>query len=196
MLFPRLGTVKRIILSVGHGGLATEQFDPGAMQGKNSENQEAKQIVALLALQLAQLSIKTIILPDYGLSKTIQYLNNHYDAKTDWAIEIHKDSYQQFDKTSMLKRAGIYYHPNSLNSQAIAEKMVSVFIENGANKTSWSRPDTASNHKKLAWIRQPIMLSHIVECGFMEDDLSNISDAFYADMLAKAISGCLHNSEK
>jgi N-acetylmuramoyl-L-alanine amidase len=190
-MFTRLDAVNRIILSVGHGGLSGESYDPGATAGSFTENTEAKQITLLLASKLTKNGLTVVLVPDYGLTKTIQYINARYDAHTDWAFEIHKDSIGKFVKASMAMRAGVYYHTTSLESQAIADKMAEVFKANGANKTSWSRPDTASNHGRLAWIRQPKMLSHLLECGFMQDDLSTASDDFYATIIAKAICTCL-----
>ncbi len=186
-MFTRLDSVNRIILSVGHGGLAGESYDSGATFGSYTENTEAKQIATLLASKLSRNGLTTVLLPDYGLAKTIAFVNAQYDAHADWAFEIHKDSTDNFKKTTMAKRAGIYYHPTSTDSKAIADAMVKVFKDNGANKTSWSRPDTDSNHGRLGWIRQPKMLSHLIECGFMEDDLSNATDDFYATIIAKAI---------
>lgn len=190
-MFTRLNSVNRIILSVGHGGLSGESYDPGATLGSFKENVEAKQIATLLASKLTKNGLTVVLVPDYGLSKTIQYINAQYDAHTDWAFEIHKDSVGKFVKTSMAKRAGIYYHPTSLQSKSIANKMAEVFKAKGANKTSWSRPDTDSNHGKLGWIRQPKMLAHLLECGFMQDDLSTASDDFYASIIANAICSCL-----
>jgi N-acetylmuramoyl-L-alanine amidase len=190
-MLTRLESVNRIILSVGHGGLVGESYDPGATQGSFTENVEAKQIATLLASKLTKNGLTVVLVPDYGLSKTIAYINAQYDANTDWAFEIHKDSVNKFAKSSMAKRTGVYYHPTSVESKAISNNMAATFKANGANKTSWSRPDTDSNHGKLAWIRQPKMLSHILECGFMQDDLSTASDDFYASIIAKAICTCL-----
>ncbi len=193
-MFTRLESVNRIILSVGHGGLASESYDPGAKLGSFTENVEAKQISTLLASKLTKNGLSVVLVPDYGLSKTMQYINAQYDANTDWALEIHKDSVGKFVKSSMAKRAGVYYHPTSFESKAISNKMAEVFKANGANKTSWSRPDTDSNHGTLGWIRKPKMLSHILECGFMQDDLSAASDDFYAGIIANAICTCLEKT--
>jgi|GEM_PF-2435130 len=190
-MFTRLESVNRIILSVGHGGLADEKFDPGATFGSFTENTESKQIATLLASKLTRNGLTTVLLPDSGLGKTIAHINAQYDANTDWALEVLKDSVDKFVKTGMAKRTGAYFHPASQDSKAISDKMAEVFKANGVNKTSWSRPDTVSNHKQLAFIRQPKMLSHILECSFMQDDLSTASDDFYATIIANAICTCI-----
>ena len=193
-MYYRLQSINRIIISVGHGGLAGEDYDSGATFEGHTENAEAKQIAALLATKLTRNGLTAILLPDYGLAKTIAFINAQYDAHTDWAFEIHKDSSNNFSALTMKKRAGIYYHPTSQDSKAIAESMVIAFKNNGANQTSWARPDTESNHYRLGWIRQPKMLSHLIECGFMQDDLSDASDEFYATIIAKAICNCLQKN--
>lgn len=189
-MFTRLESVNRIILSAGHGGLAGETYDPGAVSGSSKENIEVKQIIKRLVPRLSAYGLVVVVTPDYGLARTITYLNAQYDAVTDWALEIHKDSAETLS-TSMKKRAGIYYHPTARESKDISDEMVKIFKSSGANPSSWSRPDTASNHRQLAWIRRPKMLSHLIECGFMQDDLSDAADDFYAEVIAKAIAHCL-----
>jgi len=191
-----LKRINRIILSAGHGGLAGEEFDPGATANGSTENQECRQIVNRLALKLTELKLVVVVLPDYGLKKTIQVLNKQFSATTDWAIEIHKDSNANFSKQTMAKRAGIYYHPSKHESKTVAERMAGYFKLYGANRNSWSRPDNYSNFKSLAWIRQPRMLSHLVECGFMQDELDDYVDEFYASMIAYAIKKCLGSNSK
>ena len=69
--------------------------------------------------------------------------------------------------------------------------MVTYMKNNGAGKSSWSRPDTDSNHRTLGWIRQPKMLSHIIEAGFIQDDNSVASCDLYAKLIAGAICTAL-----
>jgi len=190
-MFSRLEPVNRIILSPGHGGLQGENFDPGATYEANTENGEAKQIINKLVPKLTNRGLVVVVIPDYGLSKTVAYINAQYESFTDWAFEIHKDSVAAFDDRRMRRRAGIYYHPLSSESKEIAEQMVGVYKRRGAHKTSWSRPDTDSRHKRLGWIRQTKMLSHLIECGFMQDDLGDASDEFYASIIAEGILSCL-----
>ena len=189
-MFTRLESVNRILLSAGHGGLAGEDYDSGATFQGYSENVEVKQIIARLLPKLTSNGIVVVAIPDYGLSRTISYINGQYDASTDWGLEIHKDSAESFS-IGMKQRMGVYYHPTSFESREIANNMVEKFIRYGANEFSWSRPDTDSNHGTLGWIRKPKMLTHLIECGFMEDNLDNNADEFYASAIAYVILSCL-----
>jgi N-acetylmuramoyl-L-alanine amidase len=193
-MFSRLKTINRIILSAGHGGLGNERHDPGATSGVNTENEEVKQIILKLSAKLTSNQFTVVVLPDYGLYKTLTYLNSNYDAETDWALEIHKDSTGTFNTATMSRRTGIYYHPALPESRSIADEMVKIFKLNGAHQTSWSRPDNASNHHSLAWIRKPKMLSHLIECGFMQGNLDVNEDEFYATIIAKGVCGCVQKA--
>lgn len=190
---PRLESINRIILSVGHGGLEGEKYDPGAINliTKEKENIIAKSITDKLTSYLTKNGLAVLLLPDFGLSRTINYVNSIGDKDTDWAIEIHKDSALAYNPVTMNMRIGIYYHPISGGSKDIAEEMVSYMMKNGSDHTSWSRPDTDSRHKRLGWIREPKMLSHIIEAGFIQDDNSKNSNDLYARLIAGAICNSL-----
>lgn len=194
-MYDRIESVNRIILSIGHGGLTGEDYDPGAINSKTHEveNIEAKQIVMKLAQYLTNAGLAVLILPDFGLQKTITYVNAMGDAHTDWAFEIHKDSTNAYTD-SMKRRMGIYYHPSSTGSKEIAEVMIAEMKRNGASESSWARVDTDSNHTSLGWIRKPKMLSHLIEAGFMQDKNDNESDTFYAGTIGAAICAILKAS--
>jgi N-acetylmuramoyl-L-alanine amidase len=189
-MFTRLESVNRILLSAGHGGLAGESYDPGATFQGYSENTEVKQIISRLLPKLTSRGLVVVAIPDYGLSRTISYINAQYDFATDWGFEIHKDSAESYS-LAMSRRMGVYYHPTSLDSSAIASRMVNSFKNSGASQSSWSRPDNASNHGTLGWIRKPKMLTHLIECGFMQDSVNNEADEFYAKAIATAILSCI-----
>ena len=185
----RLEHVNRIILSVGHGGLAGENYDPGAVNPitNEKENIVAKQIVVNVASYLISNGLPVLILPDYGLSKTVTYVNSVGDAHTDWAFEIHKDSFGNYNPDTMKRRMGIYFHPTSQGSKEIAEGFVKIWKDTGAHSTSWTRPDTSSNHGSLAWIRKTNMLAHLIEAGFIQDSNEESDNDFYSRLIANAI---------
>jgi hypothetical protein len=101
-MFTRLESVNRILLSAGHGGLAGESYDPGATFQGYKEINEVKQIISRLVPKLTFWGLVS--------SKTISYINAQYDAATDWGLEIHKDSAENFS-IGMKRRMGVYYHP-------------------------------------------------------------------------------------
>ena len=190
---PRLESIQRIILSIGHGGLSGEKFDPGVTNNitGETENKICRKIAMKTANLLTQNGLIVLLLPDHSLESSIQYINYTGDAHTDWAIEIHKDSTDNFSPQKMINRMGVYYHPVSKGSKEIAEIMIKIMKENGAGSSSWARPDTDSNHGTLGWIRQPKMLSHIIESGFIEDKNDESNNELYAKLIAVSICRAL-----
>ena len=115
----RLNPVNRILLSIGHGGMNGETYDPGAINSATGEkeNEIAKIITEKLNYYLTRNDIQTLLIPDNGLARSIKYVNEIGDAHTDWALEIHKDSTDHYNATTMIKSMGIYYHPTSSGSK-------------------------------------------------------------------------------
>jgi N-acetylmuramoyl-L-alanine amidase len=187
MVFERLKAVKRVIVSIGHGG-----GDVGAVNNRGDfENKEAYMIAYKVESQLKAMGIDVVIVPDYGLQKTCDYINRIGKAKTDIAFEIHKDSSDEYSDKTMRRRLGFYFHPKSEDADNIACALVDVAWKMGASESSWARPDTQSNHGTLAFIRQPKMLSFIYEAGFIEDLNTEVERLFYASVLVEGIAKIL-----
>lgn len=179
MISERLKRINRIILSVGHG-----DGDTGAVFGQRTENAECREIVALIAQHLIKAGVSVWVVPDLSLERTIQLINSTGNRESDWAIEIHKDSSDAYNR-EMHRRMGVYAHPDAAGSFGIADRLKKEFIDMGANPhTSWSRIDTDSPRKSLAFIRRPKMLSHIIEAGFIQGEPE---PEYYADVIAEAI---------
>lgn len=188
---PKLKNVRRILLQSGHGGLGAERFDPGAVNTRgDQENTEVDQIIALLAPMLQAKGMPVLVTPDSRMESSIRYVNLNGLA-TDWALEIHKDSFIRYDATTMHRRMGVYYLAGDAESAKVGETMRTAFIKHGANKYSWARPDTHSNHGGLGWIRQTKMPAHLLECGFMAGPTDGAEDKFYAEAICRAICDCL-----
>jgi N-acetylmuramoyl-L-alanine amidase len=187
MQMERLKKIKRVILSVGHGG-SKSQFDTGAVANGTTENEQCRIILGYLVKELLSRNIVLLVIPDWSLQATISYINNVGVSYSDWAIELHKDSALPYNAEAMHRRFGIYYHPESAGSGPVAKAITDLMKKSGASDTSWSRADTESPRKKLAWIRQPKMLSHIVELGFIEGNNSDDENRWWAASLAEAIS--------
>jgi len=186
----KLRKIRRIVLQAGHGGLKGERFDPGAIGPKGeTENHEVTQIIGHLERILKESGVAVLVAPDARLSPSIRWVNTNCNS-ADWLIEVHKDSAGKMSP-SLRRRMGVYYLGGDKGSQDVADAMARQFILAGANPTSWSRPDTVSRHGSLGWIRDTKYVAHLVECGFMQDDLSDNEDKFYAVALAAAICACL-----
>ena len=179
--------IKRIILSIGHGGQPGEKFDPGAINALGeTENQQAKEICALLAAKLIKAGVSVYVMPDFSYLKSINQVNAIYQPG-DWAIEIHKDSFTKFNPETMRRRCGSYFFNKSAKGKTASEIMQRSFIESGAHKTSWSRADNLSRHGGLGWNTMTKPLAHILELGFMQDENDADDDEFYATAAFNAI---------
>lgn len=183
--------IRRVVLQAGHGGLAGEQFDPGAL-GPNGEreNTEVRQIIGHLDRILQVVGVPTLVAPDARLAPSIRWINANCNS-SDWVIEVHKDSAASMSP-SLRRRMGVYYLGGDKGSQEVADAMARQFILAGAHPSTWSRPDTVSRHGSLGWLRDTKPVAHLVECGFMQDDLSDNADKFYAIAMAAAICTCLN----
>jgi N-acetylmuramoyl-L-alanine amidase len=186
-----LDSVTHIVLQAGHG-----QGDPGATYSGISENTENNQIIARIARILRFCGIETIVDPDLNLANAISYVNQNYSVGKYWCLEIHKDSAAGVDPNTLRNRVGVYYYGGDRDSQAIAEKMINVIKNNGADSKSWARPDTVARFGRLGWIRDTKPLSHLIECGFIQDDTSDASDEKYAKWIAQAICDALEKPFK
>jgi N-acetylmuramoyl-L-alanine amidase len=186
--------IKRIILSIGHGGLPGEKFDPGAVDSKTGaqENTEAKQICSLLAAKLVNAGIPLLFLPDYSYARSIREVNQKY-LPGDWAIEIHKDSFTTFNPETMRRRCGTYYDDQSARGKQASDIMLKEFVAAGAHRTSWARKDTLSNHGGLGWNSHTKPLAHIFELGFIQDQNSPGEDEFYAEAAFRAIKAVINS---
>lgn len=181
-----LTNITQVILQAGHG-----QGDPGSTYSGATENVENNQIIARLARILRFCGVDTIVNPDLNLANAIAYVNQNYTLGSQWCIEIHKDSADGIDPATLKDRVGVYYYGGDPNSQSIAEQMIQVIKNNGANALSWARPDTAGRFGRLGWIRDTKPLSHLIECGFIQDDVSDTGDEKYAKWAAQAICEAL-----
>jgi len=177
--------IQKIVLQAGHGG-----GDPGATGNSSTENVETNQIVARLARILRFNNLNVVIDPDLSLANAVSYVNRNYKFGQDWLLEIHKDS-AAADPNLLRNRMGIYYYGGDIDSQNIAQSMIQIMESNGASPASWANPDTVSRFGRLGWIRDTIPLAHLIECGFMQDDIGDVADEKYAKWVAQAICGVL-----
>jgi N-acetylmuramoyl-L-alanine amidase len=185
----RLNAMKRVIISVGH--------DAGARGARNAKGEWENDICRVIAKYatdyLARNGVNVWLVDDLTLPKTIELINRK-GHKTDLAIEIHKDSADNFND-AMIRRCGLYHSTYADTSRKIANLIVEKFKQNGANpKTSWVRPDSQSRFKQLAFCNATKMTAFIAEMGFIEGDNSEQECKQYAWILAKSIIQVLGKS--
>jgi N-acetylmuramoyl-L-alanine amidase len=177
--------VKRavIVLSAGHGA-----GDPGAVNGPHREADQCIFMVDTMAEVLRGLGHECVKVPhELGLKEAITWVNARYAPGRAWALEIHRDSAEGLDFADASNRCGVY-HGTSRESKAIATDLLRSMLDIGAGSKSWARPDAVSRHKRLAWIRGPRVMSHLLELGFMEGDNSPAHLRLLAGIAARAVA--------
>jgi hypothetical protein len=182
----RLKSIKRLIISVGHGGDA-DNFDTGAVFGNVTENAQCRVIAGYLVKELLAHDMPLLVVPDWSLSRTTKFINTEGGSFSDWAIELHKDSTDAYDAKKHHRLCGFYFVKDSVDSEVISKAVVNTMIGVGAHVKSWTRADTISNHGRLGFLRDTNCLSHIAELGFVEGDTSDAECQFYAKALARSI---------
>ena len=184
-MLSRLSRINRVVLSIGH----QKGKDTGAVNKLTgeTENDQCTAIVVKTQQLLKLNGIPTLVLPDVSLAETCNLINARCNAYTDIAIEIHKDSTDGEFNPSMIRRMGVYGHPEASQSMQIARLIKDSFIASGAEpKTTWARIDTDRGFT-LAFVRRPKCLSFVLEAGFMQGDNSEAEQWFYAQAIAKAM---------
>jgi N-acetylmuramoyl-L-alanine amidase len=182
MIHQRLQRINRVVLSIGHDAKAK-----GAEANGYFENDLCRKIAGYLTDYLSRNSINVLLLPDYSLPDTLRYIRTQCNTITDMVIEIHKDSTEPYQKETMHRRVGLYYFDEKAGAGSIAKAMIATMITEGGHKSSWTRTDIMSNHRRLGFCRDLRHLSYIAEMGFVEGDNSDEECKWYAESLGKAI---------
>lgn len=181
-----LANVKTLVLAAGHGAA-----DSGAVHGPHTERAQTIVIVDRIAalLKAAGIGIGTVVVSPHAhdTHQTIPWVNRNWRMGEAWALEIHRDSASTIREPSASTRCGIYCG-TSVVSTMIAETMLPIMRQAGADKSSWVRKHTASRHGSLGWIRQINCLSHLVELGFMEGNNSLGHLDWLASVAARSIA--------
>jgi len=180
--FSLLQNVDLIVLAAGHGGT-----DPGAVSAGYKERDQVIEIVDEMAKLLRSWGVGVEVAPhDHDTHQTIPYLNDRYGFGDAWVVEVHRDSATGLSPDDASLRCGCYYGTSS-GSRLIGRFIRDAMKEHGAHSNTWARPDTASNHGSLGWIRQTRQLAHLLELGFMQGSNTQSHLMFLAEIGAKAL---------
>ncbi len=187
MVVSSLKKINRVIISIGH--------DKKAQGAENAKGEKENAICEKIAVRIAQYlranDVVVLLLPDYTLADTIRTINKLGNSVTDIAFEIHKDSFEHYNEQHMNRRCGLYYASSNKSAATIAANIVNTMKTEGAHKTSWVRPDTMSNHKRLAFCKSTKMFAMIAELGFIEGKNDDNECEWYAWTFSKAILSVL-----
>lgn len=188
---PLLDSINKIVLCAGHG-----LKDPGSTHGPYREYDRNVYIVRKIAEMLIAkgIDVKTVP-PTANSGASVEWMKKHYPGVYDaWSIQIHTDSAEGITEPRASKECGVYYG-TTVESQTIAIYVAKKLKDYGANSTTWARPDTASRHKRLAWIRGVPTVSHLMELGFIQGDNSHQHYDWLASIASMAIYRAFIGSE-
>jgi hypothetical protein len=156
----------RIFISAGHGGFEDGARDPGAIAGGTTEAQEMILLRDLIVPELRSRGFEVLAVPDdLSMDQSIAWINSRYRIG-DVALEIHADSFS----IPTARGATVYYIANNDQRKAHAELMLLALLRRVPQLPSrGARPDTQTGVGSLAFCRQVIGPSLLMEVGFLSN---------------------------
>ncbi|MBC6478841.1 MAG: N-acetylmuramoyl-L-alanine amidase [Hormoscilla sp. GM7CHS1pb] len=162
----------RIFISAGHGGIESDGFrDPGAIAGNTTEAKEMIQLRDLIAADLRSRDFEVLVVPDdLSLRRSIDWINIRA-RRGDVSAELHADAFSN----PAVRGASIYYIANNQERKNHAELLLLALLRRLPQLRSWgAKPDTATGVGSLAFCRNVITPSLLIQVGF----LTNPDDRF------------------
>lgn len=152
--------MKRILLAAGH------RIDaPGAEANGASEYYLSRSIIrktAELIKLIPQVKVELVVIEhSESLSDKIAQVNK---INPDLAVEIH---WNACSNTKVRGSEAFYYEGGSIDSQAACAQYVKIFENVSGIKTRGIKPDTDSQHPRLAWCRDTNCPAILVENEFL-----------------------------
>ena len=154
----------RIFLSAAHGGIEAGRPDPGSIVGNTTEAAEMIQLRDVVVAELRSRNLTILAVPDdLSLEQTLAWINARAQAG-DVALEIHANAYSN----PAVRGASVYYIFNNDQRKAHAELMLMALLRRVPQLPSrGARPDTASGLGSLAFCRQLVIPSLLMEVAVL-----------------------------
>ncbi|AOY81605.1 MULTISPECIES: N-acetylmuramoyl-L-alanine amidase [Moorena] len=154
----------RIFISAGHGGMERGGRDPGAIAGGTTEAEEMIRLRDLVVPELRSRRFEVLSVPDeLSLKQTIQWINDRARFG-DVALEIHADAFSNPN----IRGASAFYIFNNTERKKHAELMLRYLITRLPELPNrGAKPDTDSGVGRLAFCRDVILPSLLLEVGFL-----------------------------
>ncbi|MFZ9737291.1 MAG: N-acetylmuramoyl-L-alanine amidase, partial [Prochlorotrichaceae cyanobacterium] len=154
----------RIFISAGHGGLESGRTDPGAIVAGTTEAQEMIELRDLIVPELRSRNFETLFVPDdLSLVQSIDWINAR-SRLGDVAIEIHADAFSN----TTVRGASAFYIANNDDRRSHAELMLIALIRRVPQLPNrGAKPDTAAGVGSLAFCRNVMLPSILLEVGFL-----------------------------
>lgn len=157
----------QIFISAGHGGFENNIRDTGVRIGNTTEAQEMIQLRDLMVPELRSRGFRVLSVPDdLGLQQSIDWINARSGAN-DVALELHTGA---LSNTSV-RGVSAYYIATNEARKAHAELLLVALTRRVPQLPSrGARPDTASGMGRLAFCRQTVPASILMEVGYLTNE--------------------------
>lgn len=154
----------RIFLSAGHGGQEDDMTDPGAVVAGTTEAQEMIQLRNLIVPEMRSRGFEVFSVPDdLGLRQTIDWINARARSG-DIALEIHADAFSN----AAVRGSSVFYIANNSQRKQNAEALLLSLLKRVPQLVNRGvKPDTATGVGSLAFCRQVVPPSLLLEIGFL-----------------------------
>ncbi len=154
----------RIFIAAGHGSSEVNGSDSGIVAGGTTEAQEMILLRDQIVPEVRSRSIEVFSVPDdLTLPQTINWINSRA-RNGDTAIQIRADAYGNPD----VRGATIYYITNNPERKTQAEQILLALLRRVPQlPTRGAKPDTTTSVGRLAFCRDIIISSMVLEVGFL-----------------------------
>ncbi|YAF96851.1 MAG: N-acetylmuramoyl-L-alanine amidase [Nodularia sp. CChRGM 3473] len=156
----------RIFISAAHGGKEAGGIDPGSIAGGTTEAREMILLRDLIVTELRARSFDVLAVPDdLSATETIAWINSR-GRRVDVALEIHADA----ASSPTVRGASVYYIANNQERKSNGELLLMGLLRRVTQLPNRGvKPDTDSGLGSLAFCRQIIIPSLLMQVGFLSN---------------------------
>ncbi|MBW4559418.1 MAG: N-acetylmuramoyl-L-alanine amidase [Trichormus sp. ATA11-4-KO1] len=156
----------RIFISAAHGGKEAGGIDPGSIAGGTTEAREMILLRDLIVTELRARSFDVLAVPDdLSATETIAWINSR-GRRVDVALEIHTNA----ASSPTVRGASVYYIANNQERKSNGELLLMGLLRRVTQLPNRGvKPDTDSGLGSLAFCRQIIIPSLLMQVGFLSN---------------------------
>ena len=154
----------RIFISAAHGGKEAGGIDPGSVAGGTTEAREMILLRDLIVTELRSRSFDVLAVPDdLSAAETIAWINSR-GRRVDVALEIHADA----ASSPAVRGAAVYHIANNQERKSNGELVLMGLLRRVTQLPNRGvKPDTESGLGSLAFCRQVVIPSLLMQVGFL-----------------------------
>lgn len=154
----------RIFISAGHGGTEGASIDPGIVVAGTTEAREMILTRDLIVAELRARGLEVLSVPDeLSMAQTLAWINARAQ-NLDVALEIHADA----SPNPSVRGATVFYIPTNSQRKAHAELLLLALLRRVPQLPNrGAKPDTDSGTGSLAFCRQLVVPSLLMNVGFL-----------------------------